>query len=220
MKKWLKILTIISGILAVTFGLFYKNGVQWTSLLYFTQQSNIWAVIVAVIFLTKKEESNALNTVRFMSVSAITLTLIVFNILLTPQLILSGDYSYLFSPGNLFAHYITPILHLVDYLLYGKQGRRSLIMSSLVLPLIYFVFAMSANPIFKVSFNQKPVPYFFLDYQEYSFFKIGYAKTIDYGLKLGVFYWILIILGIILLLGFVLYAVKEKVDRKRHIVYE
>lgn len=215
MRKGFKILTIISGILAVLFGLFTQSGVHWTSLLYFTQQSNIWAVIMSLVLLIKKDRPPLLNNIRFMTVSAISLTLIVFNLLLTPQLIASGDYGYLFSPGNVFAHYLTPILHLTDYLIYGKQSNKRVIFASVILPLIYFVFAMTANPLFNIMFYQKTVPYFFLDYQEYSFFKIGYAKTIDYGLKLGVFYWIIIILMIILILGSVLYGVKAKLSNKR-----
>lgn len=215
MKKLFKILTIISGVLAVILSIFSKGDVRWTSLLYFTQQSNLWAAIMALILLLWKNPPKYIEKIRFMVVAAIALTVIVFNALLTPQMILEGQYSYLFSFENVFAHYLTGIFFIIDYLLYGEKNTIKSIFYTLILPLLYFVFAMTANPLFNIMFYKSPVPYFFLDYKEYSFFKIGYAKTVEHGLKLGVFYWIIINIIIILLIGSLLYLIKGKVDEKR-----
>lgn len=215
MNKVFKILTIISGVLGVLLGILTKNGVQWTSLLYFTQQSNLWAAIMASILLIKKDRPDYINKLRFMVVSAISLTLIVFNLLLTPQLIAEGRWDYIFSFTNLFAHYLTAIFFITDYLLFGKKENVKVIYYSLILPLVYFVFAMTANPLFNISFYGSTVPYFFLNYQEYSFFKMGYAKTVEHGLKLGVFYWVIIVLVIILLIGSGLYFIKEKLSKSK-----
>ena len=150
----------------------------------FTIQSNLWISGLCLIFsgfeLTgngQRRIPQGLHLLKFMFTSSILLTWGVFAVLLSPSM----TTAYLLSQSNFFLHNLTPVLALLDYLNFDSDSRvqSKHIPLSLVMPLFYTVFFCIAYAIT----GKLPVPYFFLDYKKYGWYRIT-RKGI------GVFYWI------------------------------
>jgi len=168
-----------------------------TTFLYFTTQSNIWigmtcllfAVLMIIGLRSKKSLlKNWMFTVKFIFTVAITLTFLVMALLLTPEMIASGHGDYLFTPGNLFPHYVTPILAVIDFLLNdtGWQNRWTHSIFAAIMPVYYLIFAFICSFSGVVFSGGENVPYFFLNYDKLSWF--GFTSRGP-----GVFWWILIL---------------------------
>lgn len=207
MKKTIKLLIIIAGSMGVSLTLF-STGLNFKGLLYYTVLSNIWAVFSASAFIIldeKKEIDNFWHTLRFLLASGIALTFVVFTTTLLPELIKNGNYGYIFSPSNFLTHFITPILLIIDYIFYGKQVEIKKVYLTLVIPLIYFVITMLLNPVLGITYaDNQIVPYFFLNYQTNGWFNLSGGFF-----RIGVFYWIIIVLIIILLISFGLFGLRK-----------
>lgn len=168
--------------------------------LYFTQLSNVLAIIVAAIFiyfdineLREKEVKihRFMYYLKFAATVGVALTFIVFWALLAKD----EPISYLLSFNNISLHTLAPILMIVEYILFTEdyQVTKKSMTSALIPPLAYFIFAMVLMA-FNVTFGgNQTAPYFFLDYKNSGWF--GFSDG------LGVFYWIIIVLGIIYLLA-------------------
>ncbi len=114
----------ISGIIAtVNMGSFMLS---YTAFLYYTIQSNLFVVIIAAIFLGlqcneyktgKKVITNGWLIAKFSLNVAITITFLVFFILLAPTL----PVSYLVSFDNFSVHLLVPLLAIVDFFLFDNK---------------------------------------------------------------------------------------------------
>ncbi|HZW48704.1 MAG TPA: Pr6Pr family membrane protein [Bacillota bacterium] len=150
----------------------------------FTIQSNLWISGLCLIFLSFELTENGqrripqgLHLLKFMFTSSILLTWGVFAVLLSPTM----TTAYLLSQSNFFLHNLTPVLALLDYLNFDADSRvqSRQIPLSLVMPLLYAVFFCISYAIT----GKLPVPYFFLDYKKYGWYRIT-RKGI------GIIYWI------------------------------
>lgn len=206
MKKYtailLNILTVIFGICGLGFTIFSEGFMNSGTFLYYTVQSNILAMLTAVvmvIFEYRKlkgfEIPKAIQSLRLLSAIAITLTFLVFSIMLTPQMIAEGNGAYLTSPGNVFVHNLTPICAIVDWLVFGsaKKMRKSNAYCGMIPAIIYVIFAYICVAC-GIRFSGNVVPYFFLDFQTYGWFAIKNGG-------IGVIYWIIILAGVLAGLG-------------------
>ena len=148
------------------------------ALLYYTAQSNI-LVIVLLVILSARTAAGLINGAgitpsyypRFemICVIDILLTFCVFWVLLVPYM--AGEY-YLWTFSNLAVHAITPLLCLLDYMLFSESGRlkRRDIFYVAVFPICYVVYSSIiglSGYVYSISqADGKPVrfPYFFFDF--------------------------------------------------------
>lgn len=219
MKKYwsfiIKSLLIIAGIIGLiaTFG--SSGFMSASALLFFTVQSNIWIITIVLVFLVieiiemvkhKKIIPNWLKTIKYVFTVAITLTFVVFSLLLTPEMIISGNAAYLLSIGNICVHNLVPILAIIDWLLFDEEykSNKKSFLFGIIMPLYYCIFALVASTI-PLNFGEgKKVPYFFFDYEANTWFGLGNGKF-------GTFYWIALLVGVVFGLSWILMFAKNKI---------
>lgn len=195
MKKLIRILILTSivvvGILGIVFTAkstdFMGGSVIFN---YFTVQSNIFAILMALIFLCnevvllvfKKSFTNQiLLYLKFTATIAVTLTFIVFFTMLAPLV----GINYLLSFNNFSLHAIVPILSIADFLVFDTDIKmtypKSLIGTAMPL---YYVFFVYIGVPFNLQYGENiKFPYFFMDYETNGFlFEKG----------LGVIFWIIV----------------------------
>jgi len=208
MKIGLKVAVLLSGIAGTVVALASYGFIP--TLLYFTNMSNILAAVVAGIFLyfeiAKKEVKPFFHTLRFIATSGIALTFVVFTTILMPSVILQGYPSYLYSANNIFLHNLTPILMMLDYMLYARKEENIKSLYALIFPIGYLIFSLALNPLTGVLYDGGlKVPYFFLDFYNNGWF------TLNQGfLKIGTFWWLLLVIPLSSLIGYVLIIIRRK----------
>lgn len=204
LKNSLNLLVEITLIAFGIYGLylnFFSTGFMGNGsmLLYFTIQSNIAILAIVIVFfalkiiqlITKKKLiNNFLLHLKFVFTVGITITFLVFFILLAP----SQQPSYLSSMTNLTVHCLVPIFALIDFFFFDTDIKFNKFspLSGTIFPLLYLFFVLICTQV-GVRFNGQFVPYFFLDFKTLGWFDIS-SKGI------GVFYYILILLFFVILL--------------------
>ncbi len=170
---------------------------------YYTIQSNLWVLLMTAVYLALRilaQFTGAFPAIRFLALArfavlvGITITFLVFWILLAPKM----DKAYLLSPNNFLVHTAVPLLYIADFFLFD---RGALIDSVSVLwclapPLFYFILTFLHAAIQPgIAFEGGGrYPYFFMDKDRFGWF--GFRNG------LGVFWWIFIFLGLTLGLGY------------------
>ena len=211
-ENLLKYAVIISGILGIILCLVnaqFDGYSHWTKrLLYFTNQSNLWIVIIYTLwllpFLQKRKKTLFYATYIF-SVS-ISLTSLMFCCFLGPF----ADESYhAWSISGILTHVITPMLVIIDFFIQHKfYINKKAVFYTLIPPLIYLILA---SFLFFINFDfgrGENFPYFFINY--FSPAKlIGFSKTLPYFM--GTFYWLIMILLLILSLATLLRKVNNNI---------
>lgn len=179
---------------------------------FFTVQSNIFIMLMALIFLvnevvvliTKKSFINqVLLHIKYTATVAITITFLVFFTMLAPLM----GVDYLLSFKNYSLHAIVPILAIVDFFLFDKDIQLTYKSSLLAtIPPICYVIFVYVGAIFKIQYTKDLYyPYFFLNIDTNGFF---FEKG-----TMGVIPWIIILLGFIIGLG-CLYCLLMKLRQK------
>ncbi len=174
MRILLKYSTAFSAFFGVILGLISARADGYSHpllrLLYFTAQSNIWIGITMLALAIKlsffKQTSGAgtrsLYFLRYVFTVSITLTALVFCLLLAPF----ADESYTpWTLPNLFTHVVTPSLALLDFFLdrtrflISKNGA----WACLLPPMLYLAYT-TVLCLFRVDFGRGvPYPYFFMN---------------------------------------------------------
>ena len=202
------------GVLEAANGEFMANN----TFMYYTTQSNIaiglvclaFAILDVLFYCGKKVKvPRWLNIAKYAVTVAITLTFLVFWLMLAP--IQMKEYPELiYDFDSILCHGIVPILAVADWIVNAQNyhHKKSDFWWSISTPLVYFVFVMSASLAgADFGYGQK-VPYFFLDFYSYGWFNLS-------TFPMGVFWWILIVLGIVLGIGAALLKVKDSFGRVR-----
>lgn len=164
-----KIIIVVIGTFAVLHGFFYDNfKFDIETAYYFTYQSNILVIvyfILDIINLIKKKET---FYPRFKGsvTMAITVTFLVYHFLLSPT---ADKYEGLAYLRNLIVHYILPIMTIFDYIIFDKKGIYKIIdpLLWLLLPIIYFAFAVIRARVGSPFSDGSYYPYFFIDIDKY-----------------------------------------------------
>ncbi|MBE7088559.1 MAG: hypothetical protein E7370_03450 [Clostridiales bacterium] len=217
----LKILTVVASLLGVTLALARAelDGYHpwWTRLLYFTNLSNIWiGLCMGVLLIFSATDYNGVwkkrfYTLKFVFTVSIAITAIVFCALLAP--FAEEDYNA-WSFANLLTHIFAPAFAISDFFLddYPLHMRGLKPLYSTIPPLIYFVFSIILGAL-GVDFGRGVTyPYFFLDFNTPAgFFGFVPAEPRPY---IGAFYWILVLLILVLLLGWAFAVLKSKTAKK------
>ncbi len=216
MRKWLSMFLKFIVVMASFIGLIlvvcdikvtYVGG--WKGMLYFTNQSNLWIGIVCLVGLIimimeeikhKKYIKPWMKIIKLVFTVAITLTGVVYCFLLVPTM--SEDPWCLTS---VLTHVVVPVFAVADFLVYDVDFSYKYKHSffALIPPFYYLIFAgigYIINLDFGLGVNY---PYFFLDWgAPVGFF--GISKELPH--YIGMFYWLILMLGIVL--GFGIFYVK------------
>ncbi|MFA5422131.1 MAG: hypothetical protein WC344_05095 [Bacilli bacterium] len=221
----LEFAVFVFAFIGVVFTSFGVSGLMTgTSILYYTVQSNIWIGLTCLTFailrlINYHRDDFIIPTwlfiVKYVFVVAITLTMVVFWFLLAPTIQLP---SYFLSPSNLFAHTLTPLAAIISFLAFDSRAYqipKKCSLLSLTTPLYYLFFAIICS-VAGVRFAIYQLPYFFLNFFEFGWF--GFNRFSEaYGFaSFGVFYWIVLILIFIFLLGFGYVFLNRLIFRKVH----
>lgn len=216
LKSVLIVLAIVGVCDTAGFGGDFMSSAAFT---FFTVQSNLWIAAICAVFLVfnilsvaKKKEiviPNWLRLIKFVFTVAITLTFVVFSLMLSPSMIASGMASYLGTPSNICLHNLVPLIAIADWTLYDypTKSNKCTFLLGAIMPLYYLVFALVGS-VTGVDFGGgAKVPYFFLDYEANGWFDIG-------SCKFGVFYWIIILVVAVLAMGLGFIAIKNAMAKR------
>lgn len=214
----LKTLIIIFCLTGVIAGAFSDTFMSQKQFLYFTIQSNVCIAAICFVFLIfevikiKKPEFNIPNymyIVKYIFTVAITLTFIVFSIILTPTMIVKGQGWYLGTIENVCLHNLVPILAILDYCFFDFKfkTKKSTFVYGLAMPLYYLAFVTSFILAGADFGDGAKAPYFFLDFKTNTWFRIVNGQ-------LGTFYWIIIIAIFVLAISMLLLWIKSLINKK------
>ena len=206
---------VIVGIFGIVFTVLSSAFMGGASVFFFfTVQSNIFIIAMALIFLInevvvllKKKSfiNQTLLHIKYVATVAITITFLVFFTMLAPLM----GIDYLLSFNNFSLHAIVPILAIVDFFLFDtdiKITYKSSLLAT-ISPISYVAFVYIGR-IFNLKYTENLYyPYFFLNIDSNGFlFEKG---------TMGVIPWIIILLGAIIGLG-CLYCLFMRLRQKKH----
>lgn len=180
-------------------------------LLYFTYQSNVWAMVMTAVYFVLGviglasggvKVPRVLQVARYAVAVSVTITFLVFWTLLAPAF--STDE--LLALRNQLLHTAVPILFVADFLLFdrGKPMSKAGGLWAALLPLYYLVFSLSfgaANPEYLYD-GGSHYAYFFLNLDKYGWFGTNAG--------MGVLWWVLILLCLTLVIGYVYRFIQRK----------
>ena len=214
----IKIIAIISCIYGII-----KTSYSPLILTYFTTLSNIFISIMLFIFLIKdmcllikKEKivfNNYLYIIKFLATISITLTFVVFLVILAPTFEGGIIPAYLsFEGGSFCLHFITPILAIIDFLIFDNdyKSKNSHALYAVIPPLLYVLLIVILSSL-GVRWGTMSAPYNFLNFGAptgwlgfnpalYSFETLG----------IGVFYMIILLSIIFIGIGIGFLSIRKK----------
>lgn len=211
----LKLMLLAAGVVGQIYTFGGSNFMASALPLYYTNQSNWWIMAITAVFvvydimrLSKREIAppDWLIKIKFTFTVAITLTFVVFSLMLTPQMLLEGGGAYLTSVSNLCVHNLVPILAIADWFLdaYSFNAKKNTYLLGAIMPLYYLAFALICS-FSGVDFGGgSKVPYFFLDYEASGWFSLSNGRF-------GVAWWIIILVAAVLLMSRLFASLKLRV---------
>ncbi len=179
---------------------------------YFTIQSNIAvAVICAVGFfllMRKRAAGRAWYVVKLAGTVSITLTGVVFAVMLAPVL---GDKAW--NLQNTLTHVVVPATAIADFFVAasGSGIRRKSVAWVVVPPLLYVIYAGIGFVRGWEFAKGKNYPYFFLNWGSPAG-AFGFSKELPF---LGCVWWILILLAFLIAVGWCYVALADRLGRRK-----
>lgn len=207
LKLSVALLSVLGVALSMTFATREGYSHPAKRLLYFTGQSNVWIGISCLLILLlphikrlseSERVKRALYLLRYVFVISITLTSLIFCVVLAPNA--HKDNYDAWTVSSVITHCIVPALAILDFIIdeYRIEIKRHYILYTAIPPLLYSVFAIILG-LFNVDFGRGDTfPYFFLNLKSPAGF-FGTSNVMPY--KIGSFYWMLFILLIVLSFG-------------------
>ncbi len=211
---WRTVLLIACG-MGVSDAVFHNKGgfMNAGGVLYYTIQSNLWVFLITAVYLALSvvhlftgpgETWRVLEIVRFAVLVGITITFLVFWCMLAPAM----EKEYLLSVNNILVHTLVPLMFIADFFLFNRAAApgRIQVLWCIAMPLYYFIFSLvhaALRPQLRFQDGSR-YPYFFLDLDKFGWF--GFQNG------LGVFWWVLIVLGLTLGLGYLYRFVLRVLD--------
>ncbi len=208
----IKGIAIISGVYGLILGI--KNA---QSLTYFTNLSNI--LILAILLLSlvfdiirkksggkKNPKTNFFYIVKFMLTLCISITMLIYMFILAPTSGVGFFAAYAAgSYGSLCLHFITPLLAIIDFVLFDYEYKSSAIHSiyATIPPLMYvgMIVALAEGGM-RWTKNEMYAPYNFLNYGAPSgWFGFDMANAVPGSLGIGVAYMIVVLVLIFIGIG-------------------
>lgn len=217
----LKSLIVASGLIGLIASFLMTEIGAKNEILYFTMQSNIWIWGIMVVFLVLDSISLAkgkdrvaaqwLYIIKFIFTVAIFLTGFVYNFVLYPASFASSVKTTPFVLDGFFVHIAVPVLAVADFILfdYRLKANKWTAFYGIITPVYYLPFALIAAELGARFKEGSRFPYFFLDHEKLSWFGFN-------GLP-GVFYWLIIVLGIVLGISYLLLICRKKREKREKI---
>ena len=178
-----------------------------TALNFYTLQSNLWVFILELVLLvlTIIEDVKQVSIIKekmvvlkFVMTVAILVTFIVYWSMLAPYVAQKN----VLALSNVILHAISPILMLVDFLVFDREYtfKKNNVYLTIIPLLYYLIFAMVRAEISDTVFTQgSRYPYWFIDIDTF-----GWLGNINGP---GVIYWAILVLIGVEALGFGLYKI-------------
>lgn len=216
--KLIAIIASIYGMIATYSG--YEH------LTYFTNLSNVFIDIMLGIFLVLtlkgKKPKNNFYRIKYLATISITLTFFVYMFVIGPNNPEGLIGSYLRDGGgNFCVHFITPVLSLIDYLLYDYEFESSKIdnLYDVIPPVLYVVSVFVASFLGMRWPDDMYAPYNFLNYHsKVGWFGFDLSQMSSTTFGIGVFYMIILLTVIFVIFGNILLKLKD--FRKKHIKHQ
>ena len=192
MKEKIKLIYRIIIIIVTAIGLYlnFKFLTFEKGILYFTNLSNllclIYFTILVILMITKKlKRNNTYYIVKGMVTMAITLTMVVYNLLLSSSSAASAFENHQLECN--IVHIVVPLLVIFDYILFGEKGHLKkeypLIWSFVLIAYQAFVVVYTANG--GTFINNSTYPYPFMDIETYGIGKTTINMIITFVFFLG-----------------------------------
>lgn len=199
-------------------------------LTFFTNLSNIFIDVVLLVFVAqdismlrnngKKPLSNSWYVVKYMATISITLTFLVYLLLLAPTNENGMLYAYFHDgAGSFGVHFITPVLAIADFLIFDYRMKSSgkHVLYAVIPPLCYVVLVVILAACGVRWYGNMHAPYNFLNFgAPTGWFGFDIKQMSSYSLGIGVFYMIVVLLIIFLGIG-KLYLTLKDLRRKKFI---
>ena len=209
-RKIISLILKITVTLSALVGVLISTIPSPSSLLYFTTQSNIWigaACLVGIVLMIRKAEIKKwMYTVKLIFTVSITLTGVVYCVLLAP---LFGSSAYGLS--SLLTHVIVPAASVLDFAVYDYPApfRKRECLLATIPPFYYLGFAAIGYVLNWQFSTGENYPYFFLNWGSPAG-AFGFSEEPPY---IGVFYYVLIMVAFVVGVG-ALYILIARLLRK------
>ena len=212
----LKLIVIVSATIGVVLSAFagidaFMGGE--TVFMYFTIQSNILIALVCLVgvFLLLFNKTNKIwHIIKYASTVSITLTGFVFTFVLAPTM---GSAAWTFA--NVLTHVVVPLASIIDFFIVGIvfSYKKIEILYVVIPPLLYSLYA-GIGYILNWKFSSTTnYPYFFLNWGSKAG-AIGFTNELPF---MGVIWWILLLLCLLVGLGFLYLKILDIFKKKKHI---
>ena len=181
-----------------------------TVFMYFTIQSNIVILLIALIglclILVKKCIKYVWYVIKLVGTVSISLTGLVFCFVLAPTM---GSGAW--QMANVLTHVVVPLSAVIDFFVVGiyTKYRRIDILYVVIPPILYLIYAgigYVADWKFTKTTNY---PYFFLNWGSKAG-AFGFSSKLPY---IGVVWWILLLLGLVIGLGYLYLFIINKLRK-------
>ena len=200
---------IYTNIIDTNENAFMGNG---TALNFYTIQSNILVFVTQVILFVyesfseqiKSRFSKFISILKFVTTTAITLTLLVFWGMLAPYM----EVETLKSFSCILVHLVIPLGMIFDFLFskHKYEFKKKDVLFSLIPPILYFIFCLIRAEVSEVTLTGgSRFPYWFIDIDTYGW--LGNENGI------GVLYWVMIIAIIVLFIAGCLYLLNRRIGK-------
>ena len=184
-----------------------------TALNFYTLQSNILVLVTEIILLIysffdsskMSKFSRPIAILKYVTTTAITLTFLVFWGMLAPYM----DPRSLIEPSCILVHFITPIFMMIDFFAESDADRlkKRDVGYTIIPPLYYLIYCLIRAEISDATLTGgSRYPYWFIDVDMYGWF--GNENGI------GVIYWVIFMVFIVLGIGAGLMFFKKKSKKK------
>ena len=182
--------------------------------MYYTIQSNIAVALISAAFLVmllrNQKISSTWYVIKFVGATAITLTGFVFLFILAPML--TGKFP-VWTVYNVLTHVVVPFTFVADFFLtaaYGDIQKRH-IPFILLPPIAYAIYAGIGYVAGWKFLKGNNYPYFFMNWGSPAG-AIGFSSEQPF---MGPVWWIIVLLGFMILMGFFYLWIVNKIKRKK-----
>lgn len=210
LSLFLKAIIVIAAVWGISICAFDPNAFMggkavW---LYFTIQSNIWMVLVALLGAAMISMRHSfprwMSVLQLMMTVSITLTGLVYCFMLAP---LMGEQA--FNLTNVLTHVVVPVVSVVDFFVSSRwlslRGRDAWYV---IIPPLYYLGFASVGYVLNWQFGPGiNYPYFFLNWGSPAG-AFGFTDTLPF---MGVMYYVLIMLLFLLMVGRLYIFVHQKI---------
>lgn len=205
----LKAIIVIAAVWGISLCAFDSNAFMGgkTVWLYFTIQSNIWMVLVALLgaaMMLRQSFPRWMSVLQLVMTVSITLTGLVYCFMLAP---LMGDKA--FNLTNVLTHVVVPVVSVVDFFVSSRWlSLRSRDAWYVIIPPLYYLGFAAVGYVQNWQFGPGiNYPYFFLNWGSPAG-AFGFSDTLPF---MGVMYYVLIMLLFLLMVGRLYIFVHQKI---------